>query len=75
MKRMIEMVGSPFPTPGGYPEVGEQAVLDRHAGELDRRLADLGVIPEAGPSAADEDDGNFGFMFDGPGDVGDSYLD
>jgi len=55
MKRMIEMVGSPFPTPGGYPLVGEQAVMDRHADELDTRLADLGVIPEATPSVDDDD--------------------
>jgi len=35
MKRMLEMVTSPFPTPGGYPAVGEQAVLDRHDEALD----------------------------------------
>jgi transposase-like protein len=29
MKRMLEMVAAPYPTPGGYPAVGEQAVLDR----------------------------------------------
>jgi len=31
IKRMLEMVTSPFPTPGGSPAVGEQAVLERHA--------------------------------------------
>jgi transposase-like protein len=35
IKRMLEMVTSPFPTPGGYPAVGEQAVLDRHVAELE----------------------------------------
>ena len=33
IKRMLEMVTSPFPTPGGSPAVGEQAVLDRHVAE------------------------------------------
>jgi len=43
MKRMLEMTQAPFPTPGGYPAVGEQAILDRIAADADRRLADLRV--------------------------------
>ena len=30
MKRMLEMMEAPLPTPGGFPAVGEQAVLDRY---------------------------------------------
>lgn len=29
MKRLLEMVSTPSPTPGGCPAVGEQAVPDR----------------------------------------------
>jgi len=77
MKRMIEMVGAPFPTPGGYPQVGEQAVLERHTDELDTRLADLGLIApgQATRKPTSGDDEDFGFRFDGPGDLGDPYLD
>lgn len=61
VKRMLEMVGAPFRTPGGYPEVGDQAIMDRLAGDADRGLADLGVIaPERAPNTSasgDEDDG------------------
>jgi len=35
MKRMLEMVSAPFSTPGGYPAVGEQAVLDRHVASFE----------------------------------------
>lgn len=35
IRRMLEMVTEPFPTPGGYPEVGEQAILDRHVEDLE----------------------------------------
>ena len=77
MKRMIEMTQAPMPTPGGYPQVGEQAVLERHTDELDTRLADLGVIApgQATRGTTSGDDGDHGIWFDGPGDVGDSYLD
>ena len=30
MKRMLEMMEAPLPTPGDFPAVGEQAVLDRY---------------------------------------------
>lgn len=34
-KRMVEMMAAPLPTPGGYPEVGDQAVLERHIADLE----------------------------------------
>jgi hypothetical protein len=74
MKRMLAMVeNTEFPTPGGYPEVGEQAILDHHSAELDRRLADLGVIaPQEAtriPTSGEDSD----FWYDGEGGVGDPY--
>jgi len=77
MKRMIEMTQAPMPTPGGYPQVGEQAVLERHTDELDTRLADLGVIApgQATRGTTSGDDEDFGFRFDGAGEPGDPYLD
>jgi len=77
MKRMIEMTQAPMPTPGGYPQVGEQAILERHTEELDRRLGDFGVIApdQATRGTTSGEDEDHGFRFDGPGDVGDSYLD
>ena len=75
MKRMLETVGVPFPTPGGYPAVGAQAVLDRHAEELDGRLADLGVISPGTARDATPDAGEDpGIWFDGGGQPGDSYF-
>lgn len=65
MRRMLEMVGRDFPTPGGYPEVGEQAIMDRHVADLDRSLADFGVDP---PGTDDP------YWFDGKGEPGDSYA-
>ena len=65
MRRVIEMVGAPFPIPGGYPEVGEQALMDRHSADLDRRLVDFGVIPEATPSVEDDDGGVYFWYDDG----------
>jgi transposase len=50
MKRTLEMTQAPFPTPGGYPPVGEQAILDRLGEEAEQQLAELGVIPQARPS-------------------------
>lgn len=35
MKRMLEMMDAPLPTPGGFPAVGEQAVLERHIADLE----------------------------------------
>ena len=49
MKRMLEMTAAPFPTPGGYPAVGEQAVLDR-------AYPDDPVIREVAPDTNGEDD-------------------
>jgi len=63
MKRLLEMTSTEFPTPGGYPAVGEQAIMDRHSADLDSRLAGLGVIPEA-PPPTDEDDGGDFRQFD-----------
>jgi hypothetical protein len=61
MERMLEMVESPFPPPGGYPAVGEQAILDRiaaDAADADRQLECLGVIaPKRATRKRDEDDG------------------
>lgn len=59
MRRVIEMVGAPFPIPGGYPEVGEQALMDRHSADLDRRLVGFGVIPEEAPPTDEDDGGDF----------------
>jgi hypothetical protein len=64
MRRALEMAQAPFPTPGAFPAVGEQAVMDRHVEELDRRLADLGVIAPGQATkmpapSADEDDLGF----------------
>lgn len=78
-ERMLEMSQAPLPTPGGYPAVGEQAVLDRMAVEADQRLADLGVIaPERAPSRVhvppdDEDDGGHYFSGGWGGDIGEGY--
>ena len=35
MKRMLEMMDAPLPTPGGFPAVGEQAVLEHHIADLE----------------------------------------
>lgn len=40
IKRMLEMVAAPFPTPDGYPAVGEQAVLDRHVANAEEAVGD-----------------------------------
>jgi len=46
MKRMLEMMDAPFPTPAGYPAVGEQAALERRIADLedeDDYFANLGT--------------------------------
>ncbi|MEJ7871288.1 MAG: hypothetical protein WKF67_03435 [Rubrobacteraceae bacterium] len=35
MKRMLEMMAAPLPTPGGFPTVGEQAVMDRYIADME----------------------------------------
>jgi hypothetical protein len=45
--------------------------MDRLASDSQRKLVDLGVIPEASPP----DDEDHGIWFDGGGDVGDAYLE
>lgn len=75
IRRMLEMTQAPFPAnPGGYPAVGEQAILDRLAADADRHLVDLGVIAPGQAtrntaSGDDEDDGGGDFRHFDP------YLD
>ena len=65
MKRMLDMVASPFPTPGGHPAVGEQAVLDR-------AYPDDPVIPEAAPDT-NGDEGEDYYSGGWGDDVGEGY--
>jgi Putative ATPase subunit of terminase (gpP-like) len=71
MKRMLKMMEPPFSTPGGYPAVGEQAIIEEHRDVPEQQLAGSGLNQTTRTPAAD-DPGDF--RFDGPGEVGDSYF-